>query len=57
MGLRPTLNLKPVSRLCDHEVDDHVDTVAGGKSSEVVKIMMTGPSAEPLPAPRDLLSL
>lgn len=32
-------------------------TVAGGKWSDVAEIIVTGPSAGPLPTPRDLLSL
>jgi hypothetical protein len=31
--------------------------VSGGKWSDVTEIVVTGPSAEPLPASRDLLSL
>ena len=31
-------------------------TVSGGKWSDLTEIVVTGPSAEPLPASRDLLS-
>jgi hypothetical protein len=31
-------------------------TVSGGKWSDVTEIVVTGPSADPLPASRDLLS-